>query len=233
MISINQSIFPVCRVRNPFGTQCISNTFLHVGIDFRFHSTVYSLILILDIKFCDCILLQHRVHTEGGHSWMHTMLLVRTHIGILLKKIPPCTLDRLIVVISVAKRIRIVSLPGRFFSLFLSFFCLFFPFFSPKGSGFIHQEWTECQHATPYVYNWYGESELSADLVPSGNNSSMEPMLTKFSHAIWLIGPQRVDCGKTEILINKYVPLCMQQLMVKNLIDLNWIITNSICTTAS
>ena len=41
-ISINQSIFPVCRVRNLFGTQCISNTFLHVVIDFRFHSTVYS-----------------------------------------------------------------------------------------------------------------------------------------------------------------------------------------------
>ena len=42
--SINQSIFPLCRVHNPFGTQCISHTFLHVGIDFRFHSTVYSLI---------------------------------------------------------------------------------------------------------------------------------------------------------------------------------------------
>ena len=77
-VSINQSIFPLCRVRNPFGTQCISNTFLHVDIDFRFHSTVYSLILILDIKFCDCILLQHRVHTEGVHllpracRWMAT-----------------------------------------------------------------------------------------------------------------------------------------------------------------
>ena len=75
--SINQSI-NLSRMQ--------SNTFLHVGIDFRFHSTVYSLILILDIKFCDCILLQHRVHTEGGHTWMHTMLLVRTHIGIFKKK---------------------------------------------------------------------------------------------------------------------------------------------------
>ena len=77
--SINQSIFPVCRVRNSFGTQCISTTFLHIVIDIRFHSTVYSWILILNIKFCYCILLQHRVHTEGGHKWMHTMLLVWTH----------------------------------------------------------------------------------------------------------------------------------------------------------
>ena len=82
---------------------------------------------------------------------MHTMLLVRTHIGILLsfcilkkkkkkkkKSVPPCTLDRLIVVVSVAKHIRIVSLPGRFISsflffFFLSFLSLFFFFFFSKG----------------------------------------------------------------------------------------------------
>ena len=70
---------------------------------------------------------------------MHTMLLVRTHIGISLsfcifkkkkkKSVPPCTLDRLIVVVSVAKHIRIVSLPGRFISSFLFFFVFSFPFF--------------------------------------------------------------------------------------------------------
>ena len=78
---------------------------------------------------------------------MHTMLLVGTHIGILLlfflrKKIPPCTLDCLIVVVSVAKHCfltRQIHLPFlSFFWSFLSFFSLFYILLHfPRGMGLL------------------------------------------------------------------------------------------------